>query len=108
MRGVAVSKGTIDQLMEARWVRIKGRRQTPGRPVTYGTTDAFLEHFGLESLDVLPGRAELEAGGLLSDVVPPDFEPGDMDMPSAEADNDDHADQEDGAFVTDFMDGDED
>jgi segregation and condensation protein B len=57
VRGVAVSRGTIDVLMEAGWVKIKGRRRTPGRPVTLGTTDAFLEHFGLESLDVLPGRA---------------------------------------------------
>ena len=108
VRGVAVSKGTIDQLMEARWVRIKGRRQTPGRPVTYGTTDAFLEHFGLESLDVLPGRAELEAGGLLSDVVPPDFDPGDIEMPASEADNDDDGPHEDRAFMTDFMDGEDD
>ncbi len=61
VRGVAVSKGTIDVLMEAGWVKIKGRRKTPGRPVTLGTTDKFLEHFGLESLDVLPGRAELQA-----------------------------------------------
>ena len=73
VRGVAVSKGTIDTLMEAKWVKIKGRRRTPGRPVTLGTTDKFLEHFGLESLDVLPGRAELESEGLLSDVIPDGF-----------------------------------
>ncbi len=73
VRGVAVSRGTIDTLLEAKWIRIKGRRRTPGRPVTLGTTDAFLEHFGLESLDVLPGRAELEAEGLLSDVLPEGF-----------------------------------
>ena len=73
VRGVAVSKGTIDVLMEAGWVKIKGRRKTPGRPVTLGTTDKFLEHFGLESLDVLPGRAELEAEGLLTDVIPDGF-----------------------------------
>lgn len=103
VRGVAVSKGTIDQLMEAGWVKIKGRRQTPGRPVTYGTTNGFLEHFGLESLDMLPGRAELQAGGLLSDVVPPDFDPGDIDMPATEGDADDHGIEQDGTFVTDFM-----
>ena len=61
--------------METKWIRIKGRRRTPGRPVTYGTTDTFLEHFGLESLDVLPGKADLEAEGLLSDVVPDNFDP---------------------------------
>ena len=108
VRGVAVSKGTIDQLMEAGWVKIKGRRQTPGRPVTYGTTNGFLEHFGLESLDMLPGRAELQAGGLLSDVVPADFDPGDMDIPMSDGETDDHANDEDGAFMTDFMDGEDD
>lgn len=104
VRGVAVSKGTIDQLMEAGWVRIKGRRKTPGRPVTYGTTDNFLEHFGLESLEVLPGRAELEAGGLLSDVVPDDFDPSEMDMPVGDIERARETDDEDSAFVTDFMD----
>jgi len=109
VRGVAVSKGTLDTLMEAGWIRIKGRRKTPGRPVTYGTTDAFLEHFGLESLAVLPGKADLEAEGLLSDVVPDDFSlPGEegledvssaADDAGAEPDTDDET-----AFVTDFMD----
>lgn len=104
VRGVAVSKGTVDQLMEAGWVRIKGRRKTPGRPVTYGTTDAFLEHFGLESLEVLPGRAELEAGGLLSDVVPEDFEAGELDLPMGDVEPRALGDDETSAFVTDFMD----
>ena len=107
VRGVAVSKGTIDQLMEAGWVRIKGRRKTPGRPVTYGTTDDFLEHFGLESLDLLPGRAELEAGGLLSDVVPEDFDPSEVELPFRDLDDSSPAGEigsEDAAFVTDFMD----
>lgn len=105
VRGVAVSKGTIDQLMEAGWVRIKGRRKTPGRPVTYGTTDGFLEHFGLESLDLLPGRAELEAGGLLSDTVPDDFDPGEVDMPMNDnLDESVAVGEESTAFVTDFMD----
>jgi segregation and condensation protein B len=89
-------------------VRIKGRRQTPGRPVTYGTTDGFLEHFGLESLDTLPGRAELAAGGLLSDVVPADFDPGEIGMPSRGEDGDHAANDDDAAFMTDFMDGDDD
>lgn len=74
VRGVAVSKDTIDKLFEAGWVKIRGRRKTPGRPVTYGTTSAFLEHFSLESLDMLPGKAELAAEGLLSSVVPEGFE----------------------------------
>jgi segregation and condensation protein B len=65
IRGVALSKGTLDTLLEANWVQPKGRRRTPGRPVTWGTTDAFLDHFGLEHLDALPGLAELKAAGLL-------------------------------------------
>ncbi len=68
IRGVQVSKGTLDVLMEAGWVRPKGRRQTPGRPVTYGTSDDFLVHFGLENLDDLPGFDELKAAGLLDSV----------------------------------------
>ena len=55
IRGVAVSKGTVDALMEVGWVRIRGRKRTPGRPVTYGTTDDFLVHFGLENVGHLPG-----------------------------------------------------
>jgi len=74
VRGVAVSKDTIDKLFEAGWVKIRGRRKTPGRPVTYGTTGAFLEHFGIESLDMLPGKAELAAEGLLSSAIPEGFE----------------------------------
>ena len=70
IRGVMVSKGTIDALMEAGWVRIRGRRRTPGRPVTYGTTEAFLTHFGLENVGDLPGMDELKAAGFL-DAVPP-------------------------------------
>ncbi len=65
IRGVALSKGTLDTLLEASWVGPKGRRRTPGRPVTWGTSDAFLDHFGLENLDALPGLAELKAAGLL-------------------------------------------
>jgi segregation and condensation protein B len=74
VRGVAVSTGTLDILMEERWVRPRGRRRTPGRPVTYGTTDDFLVHFGLDSVDSLPGRDELRAAGLLSAEIPRDFE----------------------------------
>jgi segregation and condensation protein B len=74
VRGVAVSSGTIDILMEAGWIRPRGRRRTPGRPVTFGVTDAFLVHFGLDSIDSLPGRDELKASGLLSADIPRDFE----------------------------------
>jgi segregation and condensation protein B len=65
IRGVVISKGTLDNLLEAGWIKPKGRRQTPGRPVTWVTTESFLEHFGLESCDALPGVEELRAAGLL-------------------------------------------
>lgn len=65
VRGVALSKGTLDALLEIGWIRPKGRRKTPGRPVTWGTSEAFLDHFGLEGLDALPGVEELKAAGLL-------------------------------------------
>ena len=65
VRGVAVSPGTLDVLLEAGWIRLRGRRRTPGRPVTFGTTPAFLDHFGLESIGDLPGLADLRAAGLI-------------------------------------------
>ncbi len=68
IRGVSISKGTLDVLMEATWIKVKGRKRTPGRPVTYGTTDDFLVHFGLESEKDLPGLQELKAAGLLDSV----------------------------------------
>jgi segregation and condensation protein B len=73
IRGVMVSKGTVDTLMEVGWVRIRGRRRTPGRPVTYGTTDAFLVHFGLENVADLPGVEELKGAGFLDSVPPVGF-----------------------------------
>jgi segregation and condensation protein B len=73
VRGVAISKGTLDQLMEIGWVRLRGRRRTPGRPVTYGTTQAFLEHFGINEVTDLPGLTELKDAGLLDANLPPDF-----------------------------------
>ena len=105
VRGVTVSKTTIDTLMETGWVRIKGRRKTPGRPVTLGTTDAFLEHFGLESLDVLPGKADLEAEGLLTDVLPEDFEGTGIEEAETDISDDiveDLADET--SFIMDFID----
>jgi segregation and condensation protein B len=74
IRGVAISKGTLDILMEIGWVKMRGRRRTPGRPVTYGTTDAFLSHFGLNEVMDLPGLHELKGAGLLDANLPPDFE----------------------------------
>lgn len=74
VRGVATGKGTLDLLMEAGWIRMRGRRRTPGRPVTYGTTEAFLDHFGLEALADLPGLEELKGAGLLSNRLPPNMQ----------------------------------
>jgi segregation and condensation protein B len=73
IRGVTISKGTLDVLIETGWVRLRGRRRTPGRPVTYGTTEAFLVHFGLESVDNLPGLDELKGAGFLEGRLPPGF-----------------------------------
>lgn len=68
VRGVSLSKGILDVLMEAVWVRPMGRRRTPGRPMTYGTTENFLVHFGLNSIKDLPGLSELKAAGFLANV----------------------------------------
>lgn len=65
IRGVAVSRGTVDQLLELEWIRLGRRRMTPGRPVTFVVTERFLDHFGLESARDLPGLKELRAAGLL-------------------------------------------
>lgn len=72
VRGVALSRGTLDQLIEMEWVRVGRRRLTPGRPATYVVTEAFLDHFGLESARDLPGLAELRAAGLLESRPPAD------------------------------------
>ncbi len=73
VRGVVTSKGTLDVLMETGWVRMRGRRKSPGRPVTYGTTPDFLDHFSLEDLRDLPGLDELKGAGLLQGNVPASF-----------------------------------
>lgn len=73
IRGVSMSKGVLDQLLEAGWVRMRGRRRTPGRPITWGTTEGFLVHFGLESVRDLPGLDELKAAGLLEGQIPAGF-----------------------------------
>ena len=74
VRGVQASRGTLDVLLELGLVRMRGRRRTPGRPVTFGTTDGFLEHYGLANLADLPGASEMKALGLLSLDLPAGFE----------------------------------
>ena len=82
VRGVGLSKGTLDLLFEQNWIKPMGRRRAPGKPVTWGTTDFFLEHFGLPSLDDLPGQEELKAAGLLdARAQPPIFRPDEPDLP---------------------------
>ena len=73
IRGVAISKGTLDLLLETSWVRLRGRRKTPGRPVTYGTTETFLSHFGLERVGDLPGLDDLKRTGMFEGRLPPGF-----------------------------------
>ena len=98
IRGVTTSKGTLDVLLETSWIRLRGRRKAPGRPVTYGTTEAFLSHFGLDALGDLPGLDELKGAGLIEGTLPSGFavpvpsddpalredeeplEPGDLDL----------------------------
>ncbi len=77
VRGVQASKGTLDALLEFGLVRMRGRRRSPGRPITYGTTDRFMEHYSLASLSDLPGANEMKAAGLLDLDLPPDFAPPD-------------------------------
>ncbi|MFT3731329.1 MAG: SMC-Scp complex subunit ScpB [Hyphomicrobium sp.] len=73
IRGVSTSPGTLDVLMETGWIRPRGRRRAPGRPLTYGTTEDFLVHFGLDSIKDLPGLSDLKAQGLLDANLPPGF-----------------------------------
>lgn len=113
IRGVALSRGTLDQLLEAEWIRPMGRRRTPGRPMTWGVTDGFLSHFGLASRDDLPGIEELKAAGLLDrrpaisiyagqaneeeSLLPPD-----EDDPALEGEAPEALDEEDGAVIRPF------
>lgn len=106
VRGVQVAKGSLDQLLEIGWVRLRGKRQdSPGRPTLYGTSQAFLEHFGLESVQDLPGLADLKAAGLLDARLPPGFS-----VPApADADDEEGEDNtgEETEFAQDFMEPDE-
>ncbi len=89
IRGVSAAKGTIDVLLETGWIRPRGRRKAPGRPLTYGTTEAFLSHFGLEALSDLPGLDELKGSGLLDGRLPPGFSvPVPSDDPALREDED--------------------
>ena len=103
IRGVATATGTLDVLLKTGWIRPRGRRKAPGRPITYGTTETFLSHFGLEGVGDLPGLDELKGAGLLEGAMPPGFavpmpsddstlrddedplEPGDLDLGLAPA-----------------------
>jgi segregation and condensation protein B len=98
IRGVTTSKGSVDVLLETGWIRPRGRRKAPGRPLTYGTSETFLSHFGLDAVGDLPGLEELKGSGLLDGRLPPGFavpmpsddpglrddedplEPGDLDL----------------------------
>ena len=89
IRGVSVSKGALDVLMEAGWVRMRGRRKAPGRPITYGTTSEFLIQFGLDAIGDLPGLDELQAAGLFDGKLPVGYEvPPPTDEPGLRADED--------------------
>lgn len=104
VRGVQASRGTLDVLLELGLVRMRGRRRTPGRPVTFGTTDAFLEHYGLASLADLPGMAEMKAAGLLSLDLPADFT---VPNPDASPLDEDPLEGEAPEFHVDFLGEDE-
>lgn len=95
IRGVETSRGTLDVLMETGWIKFRGRRKTPGRPVTYGTTERFLDHFGLTEIRDLPGMEELRGAGLLSARMPAGFS-----IPAPNIDPDELTDEEDP--LTDF------
>jgi segregation and condensation protein B len=102
VRGVQASRGTLDVLLELGLVKMRGRRRTPGRPVTFGTTDAFLEHYGLASLAELPGAAEMKASGLLAMDLPSGFAPP---QPTSElGEDEDPLDADDAPeFAQDFL-----
>ena len=87
IRGVSVSPGTIDTLLELNWIRIKGRRKAPGNPITYGTTEEFLVHFDLTNIKDLPGLDDLKSTGLLDSNLPPDMFPINDDIEPIEENN---------------------
>jgi len=89
IRGVTISKGTLDVLLETGWVRLRGRRRSPGRPITYGTTQDFLIHFGFDAITDLPGLEELKGAGLFEGALPSGFsipQPSDTEALAADED----------------------
>jgi segregation and condensation protein B len=89
IRGVVTSKGTLDVLLETGWIKPRGRRKTPGRPLTFGTTEGFLSQFSLEALSDLPGLEELRGTGLLDSRLPTGFSvPAPSDDPALREDED--------------------
>ena len=89
IRGVTTSKGSVDVLLETGWIRPRGLRKSPGRPVTYGTSETFLSHFGLDAVSDLPGLEELKGSGLLDGRLPPSFSvPMPSDDPALREDED--------------------
>lgn len=89
IRGISAAKGTLDVLLETGWIRPRGRRKAPGRPLTYGTTSDFLSHFGLEALSDLPGLNDLKGLGLFDGNLPAGFEvPEPSDDPGLRSDED--------------------
>ena len=102
IRGVGLSRGTLDLLLEIGWIRPKGRRRTPGRPVTYRTTDDFLEHFGFSAIDELPGLDELKATGLLQPRPPNALIEEARSQASGEGEDDEDDDIQGEAKITEF------
>ena len=101
IRGISLSRGTVDILLELGWIKPRGRRRTPGRPLTWGTSTAFLDHFGLQGVDELPGIDELKSAGLLrkGQILGGIGE-------SSHQDDDSHEDEvSDGLLDDDFLDG---
>ena len=103
VRGVSLSRGTLDLLLEMGFVRLRGRRRTPGRPVTYATSDRFLEHFGLASVHDLPGVQDMRAAGLLDLSMPPGFEVPDPGRADEEEDLLTDLDHDSPEFAQDFV-----
>ncbi|MBT3071286.1 SMC-Scp complex subunit ScpB [Rhodomicrobium sp. Az07] len=101
IRGVSTSKGSLDVLLEIGWVRLRGRRRAPGRPTTYGTTEAFLDHFGFDSIRDLPGLAELKGAGLLDSNLPPGFSVPEPDDSMALRDDEEPLEDEPSGVHTD-------
>ena len=97
IRGVSTVRGTLDVLMQTEWIRVRGRRRVPGRPVTYGTSEKFLVHFDLASIQDLPGLEELKGAGMLDSALPPAFS---MPVPN---DNEDLAEDEDPLDEADLL-----